>query len=56
MCLFLITLNFKSYQGVIGLKYLKKEIEIYFVLKLKKQEYESFTFKFVRIFKNKFQS
>ena len=38
MCLFLITLNFKSYQGVIGLKYLKKEIEIYFVLKLKKNK------------------
>jgi len=38
MCLFLITLNFKSYQGVVGLKYSKKEIEIYFVLKLKKNK------------------
>ena len=38
MCLFLITTNFKSYQGVIGLKYSKKEIEIYFVLKLKKNK------------------
>ena len=36
MCLFLICSKQKSFKGLIGLNYVNKKIEIYFVLKLKK--------------------
>ena len=39
MCLFLICSKQKSFKGLIGLNYVNQKIEIYFVLKLKKNSF-----------------
>ena len=45
MCLFMITRNFKSFLGIIGLSYTNNKFEIYFVLKLKKNQYMDLSLK-----------